>query len=122
MIKKQKRNLSYLWLFPLTILVFFLVFSTVKIEKRKRSLSKEISSLQVELLSLRQENNFLKEAEKEGKSSYYIEKILREKGLYKKKGEKVVVILGNPPREESQNMISKESFFEKILRKLKLRD
>lgn len=121
MVKRQKRNLSYIWLFPLIILVFFLVFSTIKVEERKRNLSREISSLQKELSALKKENNLLKETEREGKSSYYIEKVLREKGLYKKKGEKVVVILGKPPKIYQKQPEVRESFLERVLKKLKLR-
>ena len=56
----------------------------------------------------------------EGESLEYLEKILREKGLYKKKGEKVIVVL--PPREEKEEKKEKEKgFLEKILEKFNLK-
>ena len=122
-IKKRERNyLTFLWIIPTFILIIFLIFSSIKIEKKKVVLSKQVENLRKEVERAKKENNLLKESEKEGKSSFYIEKILREGGLYKKKGERVAVILGNPPKEIQGETGNKESFWDKFFKKLKLRD
>ena len=95
----KKHNLYLFYIISTIILVIFLIFSTVRIEKRKIVLNKRIEELKNETSNIEKENAALKKAEEEGKSSYYIEKLLREKGLYKKKGEYVAVIL--MPSEKS---------------------
>lgn len=120
--KKRKRNyLTFLWIIPTLILIIFLIFSSIKIEKKKAVLSEQVENLRKEVERAEKENALLKEAEKEGKSSFYVEKILREGGLYKKKGEKVAVILGNPPKEIQAEIGEHKSFWERFLNKLNLR-
>jgi len=103
------------------IIIIFLVVSNVKINKRKKELNERISQLKQEIKVLQERNNELKAGIEESYQSDYIEKILRQKGLYKKEGEKVVVIL--PPKEEKKEIQKKEkSIWERFLELFKLRD
>lgn len=112
--KREKNYFTFLWLVPTLILIIFLIFSSIKIEKKKIVLSKQVENLRKEMERAKKENALLEEAEKEGRSSFYVEKILREGGLYKKKGEKVAVILGSPPKEIKQQNPEKKGIFERI--------
>ncbi len=110
------------WFFPLflIILTFLLLYSSWKIEKKREELNLRIEELKRQISILEKENQTLKEKGLEGESLEYLEKILREKGLYKKKGEKVIVVL--PPREEKEEKKEKEKgFLEKILEKFNLK-
>ncbi|MCD6177851.1 septum formation initiator family protein [bacterium] len=103
------------------IIIIFLVVSNVKINKRKKELNERISQLKQEIKVLQERNNELKAGIEESHQSDYIEKILRQKGLYKKEGEKVVVIL--PPKEEKKEIQKEEkSIWERFLELFKLRD
>ena len=125
--KKYKRKKSSLSLFSslafgslLFIIIAFLIISNWRINKRRDELIDRAVQLQQEIQVLYERNQELKAGISETLQSDYAEKVLREKGLYKKKGEKMVVIL--PPEEEKENKEEEKGIWEKILGKLKLRD
>lgn len=108
--------------FFLIILTIFIFYSSWKIEKKREELNLRIKELKEEISILQAENKTLKEQgflEKE--NSEYLEKLLREKGLYKKEGEEVVVIL--PPKKEEKEEEKKEekNFWQKILEKFDIK-
>jgi len=103
------------------IIVVFLIISNLKISNRRTELSQRISQLRQEVQILEERNKQLKGGISQALESDHTEKVLREKGLYKKKGENVVVILP-PEGEEKEVEEEQKSIWEKILGKLKLRD
>lgn len=104
------------------IIIVFLVFSNLKINKRRAELSQKISQLKKEIQMLQEKNDRLKASLEDVGDSEYAEKILREKGLYKKKGEKVIVVLPSQEKPKKIEEKKEESFWDKILKKLHLRD
>lgn len=102
------------------MIVSFLIISNWKIHKRRTELNQRILELRQEVQNLEGRNEQLKAGVSETLESGYTEKILREKGLYKKEGEEVVVIL--PPEEEEESKEEEKSIWERILGKIKLRD
>lgn len=111
-----------LWILPafLIILTSFLFYSSWKIEKRREELNLRIKELKEEISILEKENKALKEKGLEGEGSEYLEKILREKGLYKKKGEQVIVILP-PKKEEKEETKEEKNFWQRILEKFNIK-
>jgi len=106
----------------LLIIIFYLIISNLKIEERKSELDQKVTQLKEKFEFLGENNERLKGGVSQTLRSDYAEEVLREKGLYKRKGEKIVVIL--LPEEEKDEIEEKEeeSFWEKILRKINLRD
>ena len=103
------------------IIVIFLIISNVKMNKRRAELNERIFQLKQEIQQLQERNSQLKAGVEESSQSDYTEKILRQKGLYKKEGENVVVIL--PPEEKKQEVQKEEkSVWEKFLDLFKSRD
>ena len=103
------------------IITVFLIVSNWKMSKKRTELEDRILKIQQEIEVLEERNEQLKAGVAETLESDYAEKVLREKGLYKKKGENVVVIL---PLEEGEGEEKEEekNIWEKILGKLRLRD
>jgi len=102
------------------IIVSFLIISNWKINKKRDELDERIFQLRQEVQVLEERNEQLNAGVSQTLEIDYSEEVLREKGLYKKKGEEVVVIL--PPEEEEETQEEEKSIWEKILGKLKLRD
>jgi len=102
------------------IIVSFLIISNFKISKRKIEINQKIEELKKEIQALEQRNEQLKVGVSQTEGTDYAEKLLREKGLYKKVGEKMVVIL--PAEGEKEEKTVEKSIWEKILGTLKLRD
>lgn len=94
----------------------FLAFSCWRIMQRRVGLDQRLQALKAELQVLKQRNEQLESGFSETLQSDYQEKVLREKGLYKKEGEKVVVIL-KPPSEQQQEQ-KPPSFWQKLLDKV----
>lgn len=92
----------------------------MKINKRRDDLNRRLESLKTELQILEERKIELEAGVSQTEDSDYTEKLLREKGLYKKEGEEVVVIL--PPEEEKEEEPAEKSIWEKILGKLKGKD
>lgn len=106
--------------FLFLIIIVSLTVSNWKMNKRRSGLDKRIEQLKQEIQILGERNEQLKAGVSQTFQSDHTEKILREKGLYKKEGESMVVIL--PPEEEEEVKEEEKSIWEKILGKLKLRD
>jgi len=120
--KKSRKSFQYIFLplilgFLFLIIIVFLIISNWKIHKRRTELNERISQLKQEVQVLEERNEQLKAGVSQTLESDYAEKVLREKGLYIKKGEKMVVIL--PPEEEKEEKVEEKSIWEKILGKLK---
>jgi len=121
--KIKRRNGSFQDLFLPVILgslffiiVFFLIISNFKINKRRNELNQRIEGLEKEVQILEQRKEQLDAGVSETEGMDYAEKVLREKGLYQKVGEKMVVIL--PPEGEKEEKVEEKSIWEKILGKL----
>ncbi|MCD6550468.1 septum formation initiator family protein [bacterium] len=104
------------------IIIIFLVFSNLKMNKRRAELNERISELKKEIELLQERNDQLKASVEGIGDSEYAEKILREKGLYKKKGEKVIVVLPSEEKTIQLEEKEKEGIWNVILKKLHLRD
>lgn len=120
---KRRREAFQNLIFPLFlgflffIIVSFLIISNLKINKRRDELNQRLETLKTELQSLEERKQELEAGVSQTEDMDYTEKLLREKGLYKKEGEEVVVIL--PPEEEKGEAPAEKSIWEKILGKLK---
>ena len=79
----------------------FLLFYNVKIGQKKAELEKKAQDLQQRIGELSQRKAELESGLAEVNTTEFQEKILREKGLYKKPGEEVVTIL---PQEEEKTI------------------
>ena len=88
--------------------------------KRRADLNERIEQLKQEVQALEERGEQLEAGVSQTNQLDHTERILREKGLYKKEGEEMVVIL--PPEEEEEGKEEEKSIWEKILGKLKLRD
>jgi len=120
--KKSSSFLSSVFLFSLLfIIIAFLIISNLRIDERREELISRILGLKKEVQSLEQRREELEAGASEALDPDHTEKILREKGLYKKKGEEMVVII-SPDEEESDFEEEEKSIWEKILGKLNLRD
>jgi cell division protein FtsB len=102
------------------IILFFLIISNWKIIKERSSLGIRVSQLKNEIKVLEEKNKQLKAGISKTMQFDYTEKILREKGLYQKKGEKSVIIVWPEKEKEGEN--EAESIWDKILGKINLRD
>lgn len=124
-IKKRKpykdKLFSTFFALLLLIIIFFLIISNLRIKERRDDLSQKIIQLEQRFNFLDQNNERLEGGVSQTLRSDYAEEVLREKGLYKRKGEKIVVIL-LPEEEEEQEEQKEESFWDAILRKINLRD
>lgn len=99
------------------LIALFLAFSCWKIIQRRGGLQQRLKEVKAELQVLKQRNEQLESGFSETLQSNYQERVLREKGLYKKKGEKVVVILNSPPQKKEEK--KRASFWEDLLDKIK---
>ena len=125
-IKKKKSyrdklfSLSFALL--LLIIIFYLIISNFKIREKEGELSQKVTQLRERFEFLNKNNERLEGGVSQTLRSDYAEEVLREKGLYKRKGEKMVVILLPEEKEDEIEENEEESFWEKILRKINLRD
>lgn len=123
---KRRKEVFQNVIFPLIlgflffIIVFFLIISNLKVNKRRNELNQRLETLKTELQILEERKQELEAGVSQTEDADYTEKLLREKGLYKKEGEEVVVIL--PSEEERKEEPAEKSIWEKILGKLKWGD
>jgi len=121
--KKTPQNIipSLLFLISLFIIIAFLIISNWRINERRVEYTERINQFSQETKALEDRNRELKAGVTETSQLDYTEKVLREKGLYKKKGEEMIIII--PPEKEEERVEEEEkSIWEKILGKIKLRD
>ncbi len=103
--KKKNRNwdeilsIALLLILNLTI-ISFLIVGNWKLYQKRTSLKKDVIDLKKEVALLKERNAQLKKLFFEASQKEYLEKIIREKGLYKKPGEEVVVIMKEEEEEE----------------------
>jgi len=82
---------SFLVLITLMI-IGFLVSGNIKLYKKRQEINSQYVELKTEIEKLEEKNQRLKELFYEASQQEYLEKLIREKGLYKKPGEEVIVI------------------------------
>lgn len=114
----DKKIIFYLLLF--IIILSFLIISNWRIIKERTALGKRVFQLKNEVQVLEEKNKQLKAGISKTLQLDYIEKILRDKGLYQKKGEKSVIIVW--PEKNKEDRSEEKSIWEKILGKINLRD
>jgi len=100
------------------IILSFLIISNWRIIKERASLGTRVFQLKNEIQVLEEKNKQLKAGISETLQLDYTEKILREKGLYQKKGEKSVIIVW--PEKNKEDRSEERSIWEKILGKINL--
>ncbi len=99
-------------------LIGVLIFSTIKVVKKRMELTNRIDSLKKEIQTLEKEKKQLQK----GANINAIESELRKIG-YEKQGEKKIVIKKEgevePPKTENLQSPKKEEFWQKVLKKIK---
>lgn len=94
----------------------FLVFSNLKVQKRRAELTSQIDQLKKEIQIIEEKNNQLRAGISQSEKESYWEEKIREQG-YKKPGEEVTVIL--PPKGNSEEPKKEEkNFWQKLLEKI----
>jgi len=127
-IKIFKSNTPFKDKFALIILgilffaiIGFLAVSNFRINKKKIELQSQADSLKKEIQILEEKKEQLRAGILEGESETFLEKEARDRLGLKKPGEEVVAVL--PPKENSEGKTQEnESFLQKILKILHLRD
>ena len=84
----------------------FFIFQNVKIGQKRSDLEGKLQELQAQALELSSQKKVLEENIAGTQTNEYQEKVLREQGLYKKKGEQVVTVL--PPEATAESVPVKE--------------
>lgn len=94
-------------------IIIFLLIGNVKLYVKKSDVQAQLIDLEEEIKVLESKNMELEEMFLLASSGESVEKIIREKGLYKKEGEEVVVVV----REEGEEELAPtpENFFQKVL-------
>jgi cell division protein FtsL len=117
---EEKLLIGFLLLLDVLIMGF-LVFGNLKLYSENKEVKKQYFNLNQELVYLENKNRELKELFSYTNEDDYTEAILREKGMYQKQGEEVVVITReNPPQTElaqgnNQRAAQSASVWQKIL-------
>lgn len=98
-IKKKKKTdkafeqiLKSLLTIILLIIVYFLVQGNIKLYYKNKEINNRYTEFKSELEKVQQKNEELNKLFYQASQQEYIEKLIREKGLYKRPGEEVVVI------------------------------
>ena len=105
----SKIFLILLFCFVIAI-IGFLVITNLKLGQKRKELHSRISFLEKEFISLKETSQKLKTQLSQFSQEDFAEKILREKGMYKKPGEGVLVIT-------KENEIKEEKIEEGFLEK-----
>jgi len=101
MLKKKKnkkagkffeRLLKLVLTLVLLIIIYFLVEGNIKLYYKNREVNSRYKEFKTELEEVEKKNEELNKLFYQASQQEYIEKVIREKGLYKKPGEEVVVI------------------------------
>ncbi|MCD5396486.1 MAG: septum formation initiator family protein [Candidatus Pacebacteria bacterium] len=106
------------------VIISFLFVGNWKLYQRRASLKKDVIDLEKEVALLREREEQLKKLFFKASQKEYLEKIIREKGLYKKPGEEVAVIIKEkketpppPPLPEEANLQKIIKFFRNLFGK-----
>ena len=102
---KQEKALIGLLMFLDILIIGFLLFGNLKLYAENRAISSQYLDLNKELEQLKGRNEELKELFSLASQEEYAERLLREKGLYKKEGEEVVVITRDNALESSAKQV-----------------
>jgi len=76
----------------LLIIIYFLVEGNIKLYHKNQEVNNRYKEFKAELEEVEKKNEELNKLFYQASQQEYIEKVIREKGLYKKPGEEVVVI------------------------------
>ncbi|PIS34796.1 MAG: hypothetical protein COT37_00735 [Parcubacteria group bacterium CG08_land_8_20_14_0_20_43_9] len=90
------------------LIIGFLVFGNLKLYSENKETSSRYIDLNKELEYLENKNQELKELFSYASEEDYTEAVLREKGLYKKEGEGVIVITRDIPPLEEQGQVKEQ--------------
>jgi len=90
------------------LIIGFLVFGNLKLYSENKETSSRYIDLNKELEYLENKNQELKELFSYASEEDYTEAVLREKGLYKKEGEEVIVITRDIPPLEEQGQVKEQ--------------
>ena len=93
-------------------IVFLIIFSSIKMNRKRAELTNRIDSLKQEIKSLEEDQKRLQSGISQTESESYWEEKVREQG-YKKPGEETIVVL--PPEENQAPPEKQKSFWEKIM-------
>ena len=98
-------------------LVGLLVYSNIKINKKRAEMTKQIDALKKEVQELENNKEAMESSLQQTQTQEFVEKEAREKLGYKKPGEEVAVVV--PPATNSEGVAEpSKSFWEKILNKI----
>lgn len=89
---KEDKALMGLLIFLDILIIGFLVFGNLKLYAENKVISNQYSNINKELRQIEGKNRELEELFAFTSEEEYTERVLREKGMYKKAGEEVVVI------------------------------
>ncbi len=90
-------------------IILMLLISNVRLYSRNYDLRKKSADLHRELYGLESKNEELENLFMQASQKDHLEKIIREKGLYKKPGEEVIVIIPSEPPQKFEDLGTPES-------------
>ena len=90
----QKTILEFFLTITMVGIISFLVSGNIKLFQKKRRTNEQYFELKKEIQNVEGKNKELKTMFYQASQREYLERLIREKGLYKKPGEKVIVIEG----------------------------
>ena len=100
----------------ITGITSFLIFSSLKMEKKRADMTQRINELKAEIRSIEEQNSLLQSNISETKSDEYWEEKAREQG-YEKEGETTVVVV--PPEDQEEEAQEEEkSFWGRLIEKI----
>jgi len=117
--KSSWQDIFFMAFFGLLILtvVGFLAFSNFRISQRRAMLNSQIEQLKAEIRAAEEKKQQLQVQAYESSQEEFLEREAREKLNLKKPGEEVVAVL--PSEEDKTEEPQKQSFWDKILGKIK---
>lgn len=86
---KKKKGPGF-WIFVIFLLVVFLGVTNYRLYKESRQLRGQVDFLEGEVKKMQGKNSVLKTQAKDILDSNYQEQVLRERNMYKKKGEEII--------------------------------
>jgi cell division protein FtsB len=120
--KREKKKVGKEKFFPFFFLIFtfffigFLVFSNLKLERKKREISQQIEDWKLKIEELEEKKKKLEEAISQTQNKNYWEELAREEG-YVKEGEEAIVI--KKVEEEKGKEKEEEKIWLKIFEEIK---
>ena len=97
------RSISIIFGGIVLLIIGFLFIANLNLFQKSRRLNKRLSLLQNKAKYLKEQNKKLKDKNSQLSKKEYTEKLLRENGMYKKRGEGVVIVTrGDEKQKEEQ--------------------